>query len=159
MLPFDRVASLSASSTTASQSINISCRQSLFLPSTSRLATNLCQTNILRGSIMSERYVPSASDQSPNMKPSPNHALQRTGASVTPAASAAAFPPATQRSRQPRPSLSLGSLGVATRFVFNETLLPDLSHFMASSFFPVLAPRSGSRCSARHHLWQFAVVS
>jgi len=41
----------------------------------------------------------------------PNHALQRTGAAVTPAASAAALPPAMQRSRQPRPSLSLGSLG------------------------------------------------
>ena len=41
----------------------------------------------------------------------PNHALQRTGAAVTPAASAAAFPPTTQRSRQPRRSLSLGSLG------------------------------------------------
>jgi hypothetical protein len=45
----------------------------------------------------------------------PNQALQRTGAAVTPAASAAAFPPTTQRSRQPRRSLSLGSLGVATR--------------------------------------------
>ena len=49
------------------------------------------------------------------MNETPNHALQRTGAAVTPAASAAAFPPAVQRSRQPRRSLSLGSLGVATR--------------------------------------------
>ena len=42
----------------------------------------------------------------------PNHALQRTGAAVTPAASCLRLSPTTQRSRQPRPSLSLGSLGV-----------------------------------------------
>ena len=47
----------------------------------------------------------------------PNHALQRTGAAVTPAASATAFPPTTQRSRQPRRSLSLRSLGVSSRLV------------------------------------------
>ena len=41
----------------------------------------------------------------------PNHALQRTGAAVTPAASCLRLSPTTQRSRQPRPSLSLGSLG------------------------------------------------
>ena len=41
----------------------------------------------------------------------PNHALQRTGAAVTPAASCRRLSPTTQRSRQPRPSLSLGSLG------------------------------------------------
>ena len=45
----------------------------------------------------------------------PNQALERTGVSVTPPASAAAFPPATQASRPSRQSLSLGSLGVATR--------------------------------------------
>ena len=45
----------------------------------------------------------------------PNHALQRTGAAVTPAASCLRLSPAAQRSRQPRPSLSLGSLGVSTR--------------------------------------------
>ena len=42
----------------------------------------------------------------------PNHALQRTGVAVTARASAAAFPPARHGPRQPRPSLSLGSLGV-----------------------------------------------
>ena len=42
----------------------------------------------------------------------PNHALQRTGVAVTARASAAAFPPAMHGPRQPRPSLSLGSLGV-----------------------------------------------
>jgi len=41
----------------------------------------------------------------------PNHALQRTGMAVTARASAAAFPPAMHGPRQPRPSLSLGSLG------------------------------------------------
>ena len=45
----------------------------------------------------------------------PNHALQRTGVAVTARASAAAFPPALHGPRQPRPSLSLGSLGVVTR--------------------------------------------
>ena len=44
----------------------------------------------------------------------PNHALQRTGVAVTARASAAAFPPALHGPRQPRPSLSLGSLGVFT---------------------------------------------
>ena len=50
------------------------------------------------------------------MKPTnaPNHALQRTGAAVTPAASCLRLSPTTQRSRQPRPSLSLWSLGVAS---------------------------------------------
>ena len=42
----------------------------------------------------------------------PNHALQRTGVAVTARASAAAFPPAMHGPRQPRPSLSLRSLGV-----------------------------------------------
>ena len=51
-----------------------------------------------------------------SQRTSPNHALQRTRAAVTPAASSLPpSPPATQRSRQPRGSLSLGSLGVATR--------------------------------------------
>ena len=45
----------------------------------------------------------------------PNHALQRTGVAVTARASTAAFPPAMHGPRQPRPSLSLGSLGVIPR--------------------------------------------
>ena len=45
--------------------------------------------------------------------PRPNHALQRTGAAVTPAASSLRLAPTTQRSRQPRGSLSLRSLGVS----------------------------------------------
>ena len=49
----------------------------------------------------------------------PNHALQRTGVAVTARASAAAFPPAMHGPRQPRPSLSLGSLGVL-RPLFRE---------------------------------------
>ena len=48
---------------------------------------------------------------------SPNHALQRTGVAVTPRASAAAFPPAMHGPRQPRPSLSLGSLGASAHTV------------------------------------------
>ena len=48
-----------------------------------------------------------------NSERTPNHALQRTGVAVTARASAAAFPPAMHGPRQPRPSLSLGSLGVA----------------------------------------------
>ena len=59
-----------------------------------------------------------------NRNETPNHALQRTGAAVTPAASAAAFPSAAQRSRQPRPSLSLGSLGHSAPVFFNQRLKP-----------------------------------
>ena len=51
------------------------------------------------------------------MTATPNHALQRTAPAVTLAASAAAFPPTVQPARQPPPSLSLGSLGAATRIV------------------------------------------
>ena len=89
----------------------------------------------------------------------PNHALQRTGAAVTPAASSLRLSPTAQQSRQPRPSLSLGSLGVATRVVFNETFFPIFPYFMPSTFSPVLAPRSGSRCPARHPIPQLAVLS
>ena len=46
----------------------------------------------------------------------PNHALQRTAPCVTAPASTAAFPPAMQVPRRTPRSLSLGSLGVATRF-------------------------------------------
>ena len=45
----------------------------------------------------------------------PNHALQRTAPCVTAPASAAAFPPTMQVPRRTPLSLSLGSLGVATR--------------------------------------------
>jgi len=45
----------------------------------------------------------------------PEQALQRTGAAVKPAASCLRLSPTAQRSRQPRRSLSLGSLGDATR--------------------------------------------
>ena len=47
----------------------------------------------------------------------PNHALQRTGAAVTARASSSAFPPAMHGPRQPRPSLSLGSLGATPRLL------------------------------------------
>ena len=47
----------------------------------------------------------------PLATPTPNHALQRTRAAVTPAASGLRLSPTAQRSRQPRRSLSLGSLG------------------------------------------------
>ena len=44
-----------------------------------------------------------------------NHALQRTAPCVTAPASTAAFPPTVQVPRRTPRSLSLGSLGVATR--------------------------------------------
>ena len=47
----------------------------------------------------------------------PNHALQRTAPCVTAPASAAAFPPTMQVPRRTPRSLSLRSLGVATRFM------------------------------------------
>ena len=53
----------------------------------------------------------------------PNHALQRTATAVTARASAAAFPPAMHGPRQPPPSLSLGSLGVATRTLKTLTFI------------------------------------
>ena len=111
----------------------------------------------------------------------PNHALQRTpsfgvqlpsAAVVRPAQSRAVRPamkPGTARafalrrrahSRVPGPeSLSLGSLGVATRVVFNDTFLPDLSNFMAASTYPFVAFRSGSRCPAPQSVRSVAVQS
>ena len=56
------------------------------------------------------------------MTATPNHALQRTRAAVTPDASGLRLAPTTQRSRQPRGSLSLRSLGVATRTMKLTTL-------------------------------------
>ena len=58
----------------------------------------------------------------------PNHALQRTGMAVTARASAAAFPPAMHGPRQPRPSLSLGSLGGIARELFYATLSVRLAN-------------------------------
>ena len=105
----------------------------------------------------------------------PNHALQRTAPRVTVAAisSSDPSPPSvalsyvrcrflrltTQLPRRAPQSLSLGSLGVATRVVFNDTFLPDLSNFMAASTYPVVAPRSGSRCPARQSVRSVAVQS
>ena len=54
------------------------------------------------------------------MTATPNHALQRTAPCVTAPASAAAFPPAMQVPRRTPRSLSLGSLGVATRLLPSE---------------------------------------
>ena len=50
----------------------------------------------------------------------PNHALQRTGGHGTQSAkgTAAAFPRTAQPARHARPSLSLGSLGVATHHFY-----------------------------------------
>ena len=106
--------------------------------------------------------VPHTSGPTPKRTSTPNHALQRTGMAVTARASRHLRPPPPSPAhgpRQPCPSLSLGSLGVATRVVFNDTLLPDLSNFIVSAFFPVFAPRSGHRCPARHPFRQFAVLS
>ena len=47
----------------------------------------------------------------------PNHALQRTRAAVTAPASCLRLSPAAQGPRQPRPSLTLGSLGVSSRLL------------------------------------------
>ena len=50
-----------------------------------------------------------------NEAETPNHALQRTAPAVTLAASCLCLSPTVQPARQPPPSLSLGSLGVASR--------------------------------------------
>ena len=64
------------------------------------------------------------------MTATPNHALQRTAPAVTLAASCLRLSPAMQPARQPPPSLSLGSLGVATRTV-KTSLLAVLLLLMA----------------------------
>jgi len=105
----------------------------------------------------------------------PNHALQRTAPRVTVAAVSSLDPSRTsgalsyvrglslrstsQLPRRAPQSLSLRSLGVATRVVFNDTFLPDLSNFMAAATYPVVAPRSGSRCPARQSVRSVAVQS
>ena len=89
----------------------------------------------------------------------PNHALQRTAPAVTLAASSLRLSAPVQPARQPPQSLSLGSLGVATRVVFNEAFLPVLSDFMSASTYPVVAPRSGSRCPVRQSVRSVAVQS
>jgi hypothetical protein len=89
----------------------------------------------------------------------PNHALQRTAPCVTAPASAAAFPPTMQVPRRTPRSLSLGSLGVATRLVFNEACSRVLSNFIPASIYPVVASHSGSRFPARLHLSLLAVHS
>ena len=62
------------------------------------------------------------------MRPeTPNHALQRTRPAVTPAASCLRLSPTAQRSRQPGESLSLGSLGVATRIVRTKPIITFLA--------------------------------
>ena len=86
-----------------------------------------------------------------------NHALQRT-APVCHACCSPQSPPRSSHASPPL-SLSLGSLGVATRVVFNDTFLPDLSNFMAAATYPVVAPRSGSRCPARQSVRSVAVQS
>ena len=53
----------------------------------------------------------------------PNHALQRTAPCVTAPASTAAFPPSAQVPRRTPLSLSLGSLGVATRSSMKKSLI------------------------------------
>ena len=74
------------------------------------------------------------------MTATPNHALQRTGVAVTAPASAAAFPPAMQGPRQPRPSLSLGSLGDFTPSVCKMRFLI----LIAASILAVGCSRSGT---------------
>ena len=70
----------------------------------------------------------------------PNHALQRTATAVTARASAAAFPPTMHGPRQPPPSLSLGSLGVARTS-------PVKTAFTAFCFLTLVACANHSRTS------------
>jgi len=53
----------------------------------------------------------------------------------------------------------LGSLGVATRVVFNGAFPQDLSNFMTASSYSILAPCSGSRCPSRQNVRSVAVQS
>ena len=83
------------------------------------------------------RFALRLSGKSESERPTPNQALQRTGVAVTLAANSGSNPSrpsvplsyarslslrsTTQPSRQPRPSLSLGSLGVSVRVPRNES--------------------------------------
>ena len=76
-------------------------------------------------------------------KPTPNHALQRTRAAVTPAASGLPpSPPATQRSRQPRGSLSLRSLGVTAHVPFARRFFEAVLRPMSYPEFHLVTFRS-----------------
>ena len=75
------------------------------------------------------------------MKPeTPNHALQRTGAAVTAPASCLRLSPAAQGPRQPRRSLSLGSLGVMNR-IFQIAVLLVVAGTTLSAAEDHLAPK------------------
>src|SRR5439155_7265772 len=91
--------------------------------------------------------------------PSPNHALQRTAPCVTAPASTAAFPPTMQVPRRTPRSLSLGSLGVATRVVFSAAIFRVLANLMSATLYPVVALPSRTPSPARHHLSPLAVHS
>ena len=95
-------------------------------------------------------------NSNPASEPSPNHALQRTAPRVTVAAISSLDPSrpsvalsyvrclllrsTTQLPRRAPQSLSLGSLGVATRVLFNEDLLPVFSEAMPIPALPSLFP-------------------
>ena len=63
----------------------------------------------------------------------PNHALQRTGAAVTAPASCLRLSPAAQGPRQPRPSLSLGSLGDFAHLIRAMSAFEDIPSPMPST--------------------------
>ena len=88
----------------------------------------------------------------PTTPNAPNHALQRTRAAVTPAASGLRLAPATQRSRQPRGSLSLRSLGVTLRLGYERRVFPSTPsmtrHLLRAEFLAVSpAGQAGPRRS------------
>ena len=68
----------------------------------------------------------------------PNQALQRTRSAVTLAASSLRLSPATQPARQLRESLSLGSLGVSSRF-FRFTQNPPMKYIAPAILLAVSA--------------------
>jgi hypothetical protein len=72
--------------------------------------------------VTSERRFSATRQRCRKSERTPNHALQRTAPAVTLAASSLRLSPTAQPSRQPPPSLSLGSLGVATRTVTTKTI-------------------------------------
>src|SRR5437773_7631529 len=108
------------------------------------------------------------------MTATPNHALQRTpgfgvqlpsAAVVRPAQSRAVLPamkPGTARAfasrrcahiRVPGPeSLSLGSLGIATRVVFSAAIFRVLANLMSPALYPVVAPPSRTPSPPSRHL-------
>ena len=119
---FDRLAKTHQRDTTAARGlITLALGATIALPSPPLRRVPLTRsTTRLSGRLTANSETTNGSKLQFNQ--APNHALQRTRSAVMPCASVptSRATPAMHRARQLRESLSLGSFGVAARFVFNE---------------------------------------